>query len=57
MHDDIVMKLKKLAEGNEAYAAFNKRIVNTEMSVVGVRVPDLRRLARELNYQDRKSVV
>ncbi len=42
------MKLTKLAEGNEAYAEFNKRIVNTEMSVVGVRVPDLRRLAREL---------
>ena len=48
MYDDIVMKLKKLAEGNETYAEFNKRIVNTEMSVVGVRVPDLRRLAREL---------
>ncbi len=48
MHDDIVMKLTKLAEGNEVYAEFNKRIVNTEMSVVGVRVPDLRRLAREL---------
>lgn len=48
MYDDIVMKLTKLAEGNETYAAFNKRIVNTKMPVVGVRVPDLRRLAREL---------
>ena len=48
MHDDIVMKLAELAEGNETYAAFNKRIVNTDMPVVGVRVPDLRRLAREL---------
>lgn len=48
MHDDIVMKLTKLAEGNEAYAEFNKHIVNTNMPVVGVRVPDLRRLAREL---------
>ena len=48
MHDDIVMKLTKLAEGNETYAEFNKRIVNTEMPVIGVRVPDLRRLAREL---------
>ena len=48
MHDDIVMKLTKLAEGNEAYAEFNKRIVNTKMPVIGVRVPDLRRLAREL---------
>ena len=48
IHDDIVMKLTKLAEGNETYAEFNKRIVNTEMPVVGVRVPDLRRLARQL---------
>ncbi len=48
MHDEIVMKLTKLAEGNEAYAEFNKRIVNTKMPVIGVRVPDLRRLAREL---------
>ena len=48
MHYDIVMKLTKLAEGNEAYAEFNKRIVNTKMPVIGVRVPDLRRLAREL---------
>jgi len=48
MHDDIVMKLTKLAEGNEAYAEFNKHIVNTKMPVIGVRVPDLRRLAREL---------
>ena len=48
MHDNVVMKLTKLAEGNETYADFNKRIVNTKMSVIGVRVPDLRRLAREL---------
>ena len=48
MHDNVVMKLTKLAEGNEAYAEFNKRIINTKMPVVGVRVPDLRRLAREL---------
>ena len=48
MYDDIVMKLAKLAEDNEMYAAFNKRIVNTEMPVIGVRVPDLRRLARQL---------
>ena len=37
-----------LAQGNESYAAFNKRIVNTKMPVIGVRVPDLRRLARRL---------
>ena len=45
---DVSFKIAKLAEGNESYAAFNKRIVNTKMPVIGVRVPDLRRLAREL---------
>ena len=43
MHDNVVMKLTKLAEGNEAYAEFNKRIVNTKMPVVGVRVPEDRK--------------
>ena len=45
---DVSFKIAKLAEGNESYAAFNQRIVNTKMQVIGVRVPDLRRLAREL---------
>ena len=45
---DVSFKIVKLAEGNESYAAFNQRIVNTKMPVIGVRVPDLRRLAREL---------
>ena len=48
MHDRIIAKLANLAQGNETYAAFNQRIVNTKMPVIGVRVPDLRRLAREL---------
>ena len=48
MHDRIKSQLTDLAQGNETYAAFNQRIVNTKMPVVGVRVPDLRRLAREL---------
>jgi hypothetical protein cdivTM_08458 len=48
MHDRIKAQLTDLAQGNETYAAFNQRIVNTKMPVVGVRVPDLRRLAREL---------
>lgn len=48
MHDRIIAQLTNLAQGNESYAAFNKRIVNTKMPVIGVRVPDLRRLAREL---------
>ena len=48
MHDRIIAQLANLTQGNESYAAFNKRIVNTKMPVIGVRVPDLRRLAREL---------
>ena len=48
MTDDILDRLADLAQGNESYAAFNQRIVNTNMPVIGVRVPDLRRLAREL---------
>ena len=48
MYDRVKAQLTDLAQGNETYAAFNKRIVNTKMPVIGVRVPDLRRLAREL---------
>lgn len=48
MLQDLTRQLETLAQGNETYAAFNKRIVNTKMPVIGVRVPDLRRLAREL---------
>ena len=48
MHDRIIAQLVNLAQGNETYAVFNQRIVNTKMPVIGVRVPDLRRLAREL---------
>ena len=49
MPEDIVTQLTDLAQGNESYAVFNQRIVNTKMPVIGVRVPDLRRLARELS--------
>lgn len=48
MLQDLTRQLETLAQGNETYAAFNKRIVNTKMPVIGVRVPDLRRLARKL---------
>lgn len=48
MHDRVTAQLTNLAQGNESYAAFNQRIVNTKMPVIGVRVPDLRRLARRL---------
>ena len=48
MLQDLTRQLETLAQGNETYATFNKRIVNTKMPVIGVRVPDLRRLVREL---------
>ena len=48
MYDRIKAQLTDLAQGNETYAVFNRRIVNTKMEVIGVQVPDLRRLAREL---------
>ena len=48
MLHSLTRQLETLAQGNESYAAFNQRIVNTKMPVIGVRVPDLRRLAREL---------
>ena len=48
MLHNLTRQLETLAQGNETYAAFNKRIVNTKMPVIGVRVPDVRRLAREL---------
>ena len=48
MHNQIIAQLNALSQGNESYAAFNQRIVNTKMPVIGVRVSDLRRLARRL---------
>ena len=48
MHDRVIAQLTNLAQDNETYATFSQRIVNTKMPVIGVRVPDLRRLAREL---------
>lgn len=44
-------KLALLAAGNEEYASFNKRVVNTRKNLLGVRVPDMRKLAKELSKQ------
>lgn len=40
-------ELSEAAIGNEEYAEFNKRIVNTTFEVMGVRTPDLRRIAKK----------
>ena len=45
---NIQVELAQLAVGNEEYAKFNARIVNTKKQVLGVRVPDLRKIARKL---------
>ncbi|MDR1969862.1 MAG: DNA alkylation repair protein [Candidatus Nomurabacteria bacterium] len=42
-------KLAKLAHGNNKYATGNKRIVNTKQTLIGVRMPDLRIVAKELS--------
>lgn len=39
---------KNLTRGNEEYATFNKRIVKTGKTVIGVRMPDLRKLAKKV---------
>ena len=52
---EIHQQLLELAKGNQEYAKFNKRIVNTKKQVLGVRVPNLRKLAKTLtksvNYE------
>jgi Predicted DNA alkylation repair enzyme len=40
--------LLELARGNEEYAKFNLKIVNTRKKVLGVRTPDMRKLAKKL---------
>jgi 3-methyladenine DNA glycosylase AlkD len=44
--EDVDRELRALAGGNEAYAAFHRRIVNTGKEILGVRTPDMRRLAK-----------
>ena len=41
-------ELRDLAVGDDEYAAFNRRIVNTKKQLLGVRTPDLRRLAKRV---------
>lgn len=45
----LIKTLKDLSEGNAEYAVFNKRIARTEKDVMGVRLPDMRKLAKELS--------
>jgi hypothetical protein len=45
---DIRKELAKLARGNEEYAAHNSKIVNTQQKLTGVRMPDMRILAKNV---------
>jgi 3-methyladenine DNA glycosylase AlkD len=47
--NNISEKLLELAKGNEEYAIFSKKIVNTEMNVLGVRSSDMRKLGKNLS--------
>ncbi len=40
-------RLIDLSIGNDQYAIFNKKIVNTKKQVLGVRLPDIHRLAKQ----------
>ncbi len=44
----IASELGRLSVGNAEYADFNKRIVATDKQVLGVRMPDLRELAKRI---------
>lgn len=42
-------QLLSMSEGNKEYAKFNKRIVNTQKIVYGVRMPEMRKLAKSIS--------
>lgn len=51
---DIEKKLVELAVGNEEYCERNTRIVNDVLGIshLGVRIPELRKIAKELSKED-----
>jgi 3-methyladenine DNA glycosylase AlkD len=48
MTEILEKRLAELADGNEAYALFQERIINTGKKIIGVRTPDIRKLAKEI---------
>ncbi|MDR2336771.1 MAG: DNA alkylation repair protein [Candidatus Nomurabacteria bacterium] len=44
-------KLQKLAEGNHQFAKFASRTINSKQKIIGVRMPDLHDLAKNLSRQ------
>ena len=47
-HEAFAKTLKELAKDNAKYAEFNSNVVNTQKKVLGVRVPDMRKLAKDI---------
>jgi 3-methyladenine DNA glycosylase AlkD len=48
-HNEVLLKLQQLAESNDEYREFNARIINDPtVQYLGVRIPDLRRLAKKV---------
>jgi len=47
-YNAFINALTELSEGNVKYAEFNKRVVNTQKEVLGVRTHDMRKLAKDI---------
>ncbi len=48
---EIRAELQNLARGNDEYAEFNRKIVNTQQSLIGARIPALRKMAKSLTRE------
>lgn len=46
--EELRKELVRLARGNEEFVEFSRRIMNTGKAILGVRTPDLRRLAKSV---------
>jgi 3-methyladenine DNA glycosylase AlkD len=53
-YEELLRKLQQLSKGNDEYWQFNARIVNDldDAEFIGVRIPDLRKIAREIAKND-----
>ncbi|MDR3128303.1 MAG: DNA alkylation repair protein [Bifidobacteriaceae bacterium] len=47
----IRQRLNDLSQGNEQYANFHRKIIKTKQTILGVRIPDMRQLAKFLSKQ------
>lgn len=58
-NSEILKRLKELSNGNEEYRKFNSRIINDlgEVKFIGVRIPDLRKISKEIAKGDYKKFI